>query len=69
MRSKRLISLPEVVHRTGMCRSIVYRLVSRDQFPRPVKVGRSTRWVDVEVDRWIDAAAAARGTVNSDKAA
>jgi predicted DNA-binding transcriptional regulator AlpA len=43
--------------------------VSRDQFPRPVKVGRSMRWVDVEVDRWIDAAAAARGSVNSDKAA
>jgi prophage regulatory protein len=60
--SKRLIALPEVMKRTGACRSNIYRMVSRDEFPRPVKVGRSTRWVDTEVAAWIESLADARGT-------
>jgi prophage regulatory protein len=57
---KRLISLPEVMRKTASCRASVYKRVASGQFPRPVKIGRSTRWLEAEIDRWIDAAAHAR---------
>ena len=49
-----LIRLPEVLRRTGMTRSSLYRAVSRGEFPRPVKLTeRCTAWPDSIVDAWI----------------
>jgi|LSQX01.3.fsa_nt_gb excisionase family DNA binding protein len=37
----------------GMSRRWVYRALSAGEFPRPVKVGRSTRWRRADLDQWI----------------
>jgi prophage regulatory protein len=62
---KRLLPLPAVLERTGVCRSLVYAMMSRGHFPRPVKVGRASRWLEAEVDHWIQAAADARDTAKA----
>jgi prophage regulatory protein len=66
---KRLISLPEVLRRTAMGRAWLYRQLQLGQFPKPIKMGRASRWVEAEVDEWIAAAADARDAVSLDKAA
>lgn len=50
-----LIRLPEVIRRTGLSRSTIYRLFN-DQasgFPKPVKVGaRMIAWRPSAIDAW-----------------
>ena len=58
----RLIRLPAVQERVGMGRTAVYELIKAGKFPRPVKVGAASAWIDVEITRWIEQLAASRGT-------
>lgn len=44
----------------SMGRSRVYALIATGDFPAPIKVGRSSRWLKSEVDAWIATQAAAR---------
>lgn len=46
--------------RLGVARSTVYELMKLD-FPKPVKVGAGSRWIQAEVDAWIASRAALRG--------
>lgn len=53
--SKTLIRMTEATHRTGHCRSWLYKLVAENRFPQPVKIGsRSIAFVESEVDQWIE---------------
>lgn len=60
----RLIRLPAVKQRVGMGRTAVYELIKAGKFPRPVKVGSASAWIDVEITRWIEQLAASRGESN-----
>lgn len=55
-----LIRLAEVQKRTALSRSAIYARIAGGTFPRPVKQGSSSAWVDVEVQAWIDALIASR---------
>jgi len=48
----RLITLAEVKNMVGLGRTTIYRLIKAGSFPRFVKVGRATRWVEREVIEW-----------------
>ena len=53
--------LPTVMYRTGLSSSEIYRRISMNRFPRPVKLGpRSSAWSAAEIDDWIQARLAAR---------
>ncbi len=52
--SKRLLRLPGVKDKTGLKRSPIYELIKRDKFPAPIKIGRSSFWVESEIDSWIE---------------
>ena len=71
----RLIRQPEVTHLTGLARRTIYEKIEEapedgGNFPRPVKLGRISAWVEAEVHAWIadqikrrnDEAAAPKGT-------
>jgi len=46
--------LAEVMRRTGLSQSAVYSAVSRDEFPRPLKItAKAVAWVSTEVSDWI----------------
>lgn len=50
----RLIRLPEVLHKTGYKKLWIYRLISKNGFPKPIKLGaRSEAFIEIEVDEWI----------------
>jgi prophage regulatory protein len=56
----KLIRLPEVLERVALKKTAVYKLISEDEFPKPVKIGSSSAWVEHEITEWILARASAR---------
>ena len=52
--SNRLIRIKDVMDRTGLARSTVYKYINLGQFPQPIKLGtRAVAWVEHEVEAWI----------------
>ena len=49
----RLISIRETEDQAGPCRTIIYKKVKDGTFPQPVKIGRSIRFSEQEVQQWI----------------
>ncbi len=55
MTEPRLIRLPEVMRRTGLSRTTIYRLMKAGTFPKPVPLGaRLNLWSAAEIEAWID---------------
>ena len=55
--------LPSVVQRTTLSRSHLYALVKDGKFPKPLKLGsRSVAWRVEDVEAWIEARLARRGS-------
>lgn len=53
----------EVLRRTGLSNSQLYRLIAAGRFPRPVSIGdRAVAFVCSEVDQWVAQRIAERGT-------
>ncbi len=51
----RLLRRSEVLAMTGISRSLLYHLMSRDAFPRPVRIGaRAVAWWGWEVLAWME---------------
>ncbi|WP_206240223.1 helix-turn-helix transcriptional regulator [Novosphingobium terrae] len=50
----RLLRIAEVSRRVGLCKAMIYRLISREKFPRPFKVSPgASRWSERAVVAWI----------------
>ncbi len=50
-----LLDVTQVAAMAGLHRATVFKLVSAGKFPKPIKLGRSTRWVKDELLAWIAA--------------
>ena len=51
-----IIKLPELVERTKISRAAVYAMIARNEFPRPVRLGRrAVGWRVDDVEAWIEA--------------
>ena len=52
--SVRMLRLPEVVRRTALSRSQIYRLIEVGTFPRQVPLSeRAAGWIEEEVNGWL----------------
>ncbi len=51
--NQRLIRLPQVKAMVGLGRSSIYDWIKRGEFPKPIKVGRLSGWIECEVQEWI----------------
>lgn len=51
--SESLLPMAEVRKRVGLSPSMIYRLISQGEFPRPGKFGTRSLWVSSEIDAWI----------------
>lgn len=49
----RLINKTEVFHLTSLKQSFVYALMARDEFPRPIKIGKRSAWSYNQICDWI----------------
>lgn len=54
-RPRRLLPIAEVSARVGLGKSAIYDRISRGEFPAPVSLGATSRWVESEVEAWIEA--------------
>ncbi len=48
-----LLTLDEVLAITKIARATLYKMMELHGFPRPVKLGRSNRWLKKEVLVWL----------------
>lgn len=55
-----LLGFASVSHYVGFGRSRIYQLINAGEFPPPVKIGKSSRWVKAEIDSWIGSHSAQR---------
>lgn len=52
--SMKLIRIKDVMDRTGLARSTVYKYISLGKFPQSIKLGtRAVAWVESEIETWI----------------
>jgi prophage regulatory protein len=49
----RLLRLADVVERVALGKSTIYALIARNEFPLPLHLGNASRWLEHEVDEWI----------------
>ena len=50
----RLLTLREVTEATALSRSVIYALMAKSRFPKPIRVGtRAVRWIEDEVAEYI----------------
>ena len=50
-----LLRIYEVLRRTGLSRSALYRLIAAGQFPPPIRLTeRTSAWTDQMVQAWIE---------------
>ena len=48
-----LLAFEPLSHYGSFGRSRIYQLIAAGEFPQPIKVGKSSRWVKAEIDAWI----------------
>jgi excisionase family DNA binding protein len=52
-RAPLLIRAEEVARLVGVSTRTLWRLVNAGEFPRPIHVGRNTRWRAADVEGWV----------------
>ncbi|WP_075709657.1 AlpA family transcriptional regulator [Vibrio panuliri] len=53
-RPMRFLKLKEVMQKTALSRSAIYRKMNDGEFPQSVSLGdRAVAWVESEVDEWM----------------
>lgn len=61
----RLLRSAEVEELCGFRRQWLYKLIRKNEFPEPVKIGpRAVRWRSDQVSDWINARPVGRGSEN-----
>lgn len=55
-----LIRFEVVLRRTSLGRTKIYELISKGDFPEPLKVGAASLWRDDEISGWIDSLSSSR---------
>ncbi|MHA7881569.1 MAG: AlpA family transcriptional regulator [Saccharospirillum sp.] len=62
----RILRIKDVMSRTGLARSTIYKHIDLGTFPKPVSLGgRAVGWVESEIDGWIETLISARGQFQS----
>ncbi|HGH5998168.1 TPA: helix-turn-helix transcriptional regulator [Morganella morganii] len=49
----KLVDLKFICEKTGLSRAFIYKMMSNDSFPKPLKMGRSSRWYLSEFHTWL----------------
>lgn len=49
----KMVDMKFITEFTGLTDKWFYKLISEGLFPKPVKLGRSSRWLQSEVEKWV----------------
>ncbi|HBL0732675.1 TPA: AlpA family transcriptional regulator [Kluyvera ascorbata] len=47
------VDMKFITELTGLTNKWFYKLIQEGQFPKPIKLGRSSRWLRSEVEAWL----------------
>ncbi len=50
----KLVDMVFITEFTGLSDKWFYKLISEGKFPKPIKLGRSSRWKESEVKSWLE---------------
>lgn len=50
-----LVDMAFITHFTGLTDKWFYKQIKDGLFPQPIKLGRSSRWLQSEVEAWVEA--------------
>lgn len=53
MEAPRLIDINELTPRLGIGKTKLYCLIKSGHFPKPIKIGKASRWSTEQVNTWI----------------
>lgn len=48
-----LVTMMFITQFTGLTDKWFYKLIKDGEFPKPIKLGRSSRWLQSEVEAWL----------------
>lgn len=48
-----LVTMTFITQLTGLTDKWFYTLIKAGEFPKPIKLGRSSRWLESEVEAWL----------------
>ena len=49
----KFVDMTFITKLTGLTDKWFYKLISLGEFPKPIKLGRSSRWLESEVEAWL----------------
>ncbi|MDM3842852.1 helix-turn-helix transcriptional regulator [Proteus mirabilis] len=49
------VDMKFITRLTGLTDKWFYKLIQEGEFPKPIKLGRSSRWLKSEVKQWLQA--------------
>lgn len=49
-----LVDIKFITQLTGLTDKWFYKLIKEGEFPKPIKLGRSSRWFKSEVEQWLE---------------
>lgn len=52
--SDKMVDMAFITEFTGCSDKWFYKLIQEGLFPKPIKLGRSSRWLKSEVENWIE---------------
>jgi prophage regulatory protein len=58
--SEALLSMAELSVKVSLSDTVIYDRIKAGTFPRPVHLGRASRWVESEITEWIESLVATR---------
>jgi prophage regulatory protein len=53
MEKDKLIKMKDVMDRIPLSRPSIYRLVKEEKFPKYIKIGGGTFWLESDINSWI----------------
>lgn len=49
----KMVDMAFITSFTGLTNKWFYKLISEGKFPKPIKLGRSSRWLQSEIEIWL----------------
>ena len=49
----KFVDMVFITQLTGLTDKWFYKLIQDGEFPKPIKLGRSSRWLESEVEAWL----------------
>ncbi|QMD26104.1 AlpA family phage regulatory protein [Citrobacter freundii] len=50
----KMVDMAFITRFTGLTNKWFYKLIKDGEFPKPIKLGRSSRWMQSEVETWVN---------------